>query len=85
MLFFLKTFHFISLRETGGLGVGGWLLQHVHKQNGQPPSEEVVQSIFLIGLLLRFQAIKKILRRRLNTRVANLVHMQSGIVPSSLQ
>ena len=84
MLFFLKTFHFISLRETGCFGVGGWLLQHVYKQNGQRPSEEVVQSIFLMGLLLRFQAIKKILRRRLNTRVANLVHMQSGIVPSSL-
>jgi hypothetical protein len=82
---FLKTFHFISLWAAGGLGVGGWVLQHVHKRNEQRPSAEVVQSIFLMGLLQRFQEIKKILRRRLNTRVANFVHMQSGIVPSSLQ
>ena len=33
MLVFLKTLHFISLWAAGGLGVGGWVLQHVHKRN----------------------------------------------------
>ena len=51
MLVFLKTLHFILLRETDGLGVGGWLLQHVHKRNGQRPSVEVVQSIRMMGVL----------------------------------
>ena len=36
MLVLLKTLHFISLWAAGGLGVGGWVLQHVHKRNGQP-------------------------------------------------
>ena len=51
MLAFLKTLHFISLWAAGGLGVGGWVLQHVHKRNGQRPSVEVVQSIRMMGVL----------------------------------
>ena len=51
MLVFLKTLHFISLWAAGGLGVGGWVLQHVHKRNGQRPSVEVVQSIRVMGVL----------------------------------
>ena len=51
MLVFLKTLHFISLWAAGGLGVGGWVLQHVHKRNGQRPSVEVVQSIRMMGVL----------------------------------
>ena len=51
MLVFLKTLHFISLWAAGGLGVGGWVLQHVHKRKGQRPSVEVVQSIRVMGVL----------------------------------
>ena len=51
MLVFLNTLHFISLWAAGGLGVGGWVLQYVHKRNQQRPSVEVVQSLRLMGLL----------------------------------
>ena len=51
MIIFLKTLHFVSLWVAGGVGVGGWVLQHVHKRNGQRPSLEVVQSLRLMGLL----------------------------------
>ena len=38
-----------------------------------------------MGLLPRFQVTKKVLRRRLNTSVANLVYLRRGIMPTSLQ
>jgi len=51
MLVFLKTLHLISLWVAGGVGVGGWVLQYVHRRNGQRPSLEVVQSLRLMGAL----------------------------------
>lgn len=49
MIEVLKTLHFLSLWVAGGIGVGGWIIQHVHMKNGARPSLEVVQSLRLMG------------------------------------
>ena len=51
MIVLLKTLHFVSLWAAGGIGAGGWILQHIHAKNGARPTLEVVQALRMMGLL----------------------------------
>ena len=57
MLEIYKTLHFISLWIAGGIGVGGWVIQHMHAKNNARPGLEVVRSLRLLGLLALFAVI----------------------------
>ena len=51
MLELYKTLHFLSLWVAGGIGVGGWVIQHMHAKAAARPTLDVVKSLRLLGLL----------------------------------
>ena len=51
MFIFLKTLHFLALWVAGGAGVGGWVIQAVHKSENTAPSIQTFNALKKLGVL----------------------------------